>query len=95
LLSLSCSHESPGSRGTRFRKSWYVASPSKVWRFLCLPPGVTLKNATWCLFCVECFVRISEETATFALNSFNWLVFITVVESVYCAVWTDPLYKAD
>jgi hypothetical protein len=25
----------------------------------------------------------------------NWLVFITVVESVYCAVVTDSLYKAD
>ena len=25
----------------------------------------------------------------------NWLVFITVVESVYCAVRTDSLYKAD
>ena len=47
------------------------------------------------LLCVECFVRISEQTATFALYIINWLVFITMVESVYCAVRTDCLYKAD
>jgi hypothetical protein len=41
------------------------------------------------------FVRISENTATFALYVINWLVFITVVESVYSAVRTDSLYKAD
>jgi len=34
-------------------------------------------------------------TATFALYGINWLVFITVVESVYSAVRTDSLYKAD
>ena len=33
--------------------------------------------------------------ATFALCIINCLVFITVVEGVYCAVRTDPLYKAD
>ena len=38
---------------------------------------------------------ISEQTATFALYSINWLVFVTVVEGVYCAVRTDFLYKAD
>ena len=42
-----------------------------------------------------CFVRISEQTGTFALYIINWLVFITVVGSVYCAVRTDSLYKAD
>ena len=47
------------------------------------------------LACVECFVRISEQTATFALYIINWLAFITVVGSVYCAVRTDSLYKAD
>ena len=43
---------------------------------------------------VQCFVRISEQTATFALYIINLLAFITVVESVYCAVRTDSLYKA-
>ena len=44
---------------------------------------------------LECFVRISEQTATFALYTINWLAFINMVGSVYCAVWTDSLYKAD
>ena len=42
-----------------------------------------------------CFVRISEQTATFALHCINWLVFITVVESVYSAVRTESLYNTD
>jgi hypothetical protein len=42
-----------------------------------------------------CFVRISEQTAAFALYFINWLVFITVVESVYNAVRAYSLYKAD
>ena len=46
-------------------------------------------------FTLRCFVRISEQTATFALYSINWLAFITVVENVYCAVRTDSLYEAD
>jgi hypothetical protein len=40
-------------------------------------------------------VWISEQTATFALYVINRLVFITAVESVYGAVRTDCLYKAD
>ena len=38
---------------------------------------------------------ILEQTMTFALYSINWLAFITMVESVYCVVRIDPLYKAD
>ena len=56
--------------------------------------GLTFKNSTWCSLCVECFVRISEQTATFALYSINWLVFITEMKSVYCAVRTGSLNKA-
>jgi hypothetical protein len=41
------------------------------------------------------FVGISEQTAIFALYIINWLVSITMVESVYSAVRTDSLYKAD
>jgi hypothetical protein len=33
-----------------------------------------------------CFARISEQTATFALENIKRLVFITEVESVYSAV---------
>jgi hypothetical protein len=42
-----------------------------------------------------CFVRISEETATFALYNIKRLVFVTEVESVYCAVRAESLYKTD
>ena len=42
-----------------------------------------------------CFVWIWEQTANFALRNIKRLVFITVVESVYSAVRTDALYKAD
>jgi hypothetical protein len=63
--------------------------------FFYVPPGLTLKISAWCSLCVECFVRISEQTATFAVYVINWLVFITVAESVYSAVRTDCLYKAD
>jgi hypothetical protein len=42
-----------------------------------------------------CFVRISEQTATFALYSIKRLVFIAEVESVYRAVRTESLYKTD
>jgi len=39
-----------------------------------------------------CFVSISEQTAMLSLYSINWLVFITVTGSVYCAVRTGSLY---
>ena len=42
-----------------------------------------------------CFVWISEETATFALYCINWIVFITMVESVEGAVRTKSLYNTD
>ena len=42
-----------------------------------------------------CFVFIWEQTATCATYSVNWLVYTTVVESVYSAVRTNSLYKAD
>jgi hypothetical protein len=42
-----------------------------------------------------CFVRISEQTATFALQNIKRLVFVTEVESVYSAVRTESLYKTD
>ena len=58
-------------------------------------PLLSWTSDTWCSLCFECFVRISEQTTAFALYVINWLVFITVVESVYSAVRTDSLYKAD
>jgi hypothetical protein len=41
------------------------------------------------------FVRISEQTETFALQNIKRWVFITEVESVYSAVRTESLYKTD
>ena len=40
-------------------------------------------------------VNFSEQTAAFGVYGINWLVSIAVVESVYNAVRTDCLYKAD
>ena len=40
-------------------------------------------------------MRMSEQTAAFADVYIKGLVFVTVVESVYSAVRTDSLYKAD
>jgi len=40
-------------------------------------------------------VRISEQTAASAVYAINRLVFIIAAESVYSAVRTDSLYKAD
>jgi len=39
-----------------------------------------------------CFVWISEQTAIISLYNINWLVFITEMECVYCAVRTGYLY---
>ena len=40
-----------------------------------------------------CFVCLSEETVTFALYIINRLVFITEVESIYCAAHTESLHN--
>jgi hypothetical protein len=42
-----------------------------------------------------CFVRISEQTAMFALKNIKKLVFITEVDSVYSALRAETLYKTD
>jgi hypothetical protein len=42
-----------------------------------------------------CFVRISEQTATFALYDIDRLFYITEVESVYSAVRTESLNKTN
>ena len=51
--------------------------------------SLTLNNRTFCPHSVfMCFVWIWEQTAIISLYSINWLVFITEVWSVYCAVRT-------
>ena len=41
-----------------------------------------------------CVLYLSEQTATCATYSINWLVFITEMKSVYSAVRTGSLNKA-
>jgi hypothetical protein len=57
--------------------------------------GLTFKISTWCSLYFDCFVRISEQTATFCFCTIKWLTFITETECVYSAVRTDSLHKAD
>ena len=61
----------PGYRDTAIevtsRITWAMHSPFKAYQFLYVRPVVAFKNSTWRSLCVECFVRISEQTATFAL----------------------------
>ena len=55
---------------------------------------LTFNNCTFCLHCIQCFVFIWEQTATCTTYSINWLVFMTEMKSVYCAVRTGSLTKA-
>ena len=68
----------------------------KAYRLLYVPPCLKFKkilHADYIAFMY--FVRISEQTATFALYCINSLAFITEVESVYCAVRIESLYNTD
>jgi len=50
---------------------------------------ITFTNSTFCPHSVfMCFVWIWEQTAIISLYSINWLVCITEIECVYCAVRT-------
>ena len=50
------------------------------------------RHSTFCPHSVfMCSVRISEQTAIIPLYSINWLVFITELERVHCAVRTGSL----
>ena len=64
--------------------------------FKCLlyvPRGVTFSNSTFCPHSVlMCFVWIWEQTVIISLYSINWLVFITKMDCVYCAVQTGCLW---
>jgi hypothetical protein len=54
--------------------------------------SLTFSNSTFCPQSVfMCFVWIWEQTAIISLYSINWLVFITEIWSVYCAVRTEYL----
>jgi len=54
--------------------------------------SLTFNNPTFCPHSVfMCFVYIWEQTANISLYSINWLVFITEMECIYCAVQTEFL----
>ena len=54
-----------------------------------------IHNSTFCPNNVfMCFVWISEQTAIISLYNINWLVFITEMGRVYCAVRTESLYNS-
>jgi hypothetical protein len=54
--------------------------------------SLTLINSTFCPHSVfMCLVWISEQTAIISLYNINWLVCITEMEGVYCAVRTGSL----
>jgi hypothetical protein len=58
------------------------------------PTGLTIKNFTFRHTVFVCFVFISEQITSFVLYNANWLVFITEMKSVYCAVRIGSLNKA-
>jgi hypothetical protein len=63
-------------------------TPKAQW-LLYVPPRLTFTNSKFCPHSVfMCFVWISEQTAIISLYSINWLVCITEMECVYCAVRT-------
>ena len=74
------------------RFSWHLLWTSCYWLHDA-PTSLTFKNRTLCPHFM-CFIFIWEQTATCATYIINWLVFITEMKSVYCAVWTGSLNKA-
>jgi len=69
--------------------------PFEASRLLYVPPGLTLKFIDGAHIAFMCLVRISQQTATFALHNISRLACITKLGSVYCEVRTDSLYKTD
>jgi len=69
--------------------------PFESSRLIYVPPGLTLQFLHGAHSAFMCSVRISQQTATFALHNISRLVRITKLGSVYCAVRTDSLYKPE
>jgi len=67
---------------------------SKAQWSLNVPQGLTFNNSMFCPYSAFVwFVWIWEQTAIISLYDINWLVCITEMESVYCAVRTGYLNK--
>ena len=70
--------------------------PSRAYWLHDAPTGWAFNNFAFCPHSVQylCFMFISKQTAIISLYSTDWLVFITEMKSVYCAVRTGCLNKA-
>ena len=53
--------------------------------------NITKNSAFWSHSAFTCFVWISEQTAIISPDNIKWLVFVTRMECVYCAVRAEPL----
>ena len=70
----------------------FAVQPFKSQYLLCVLPGLTFRNSTFCPRSVFiCFAWIAEQTAIISLYSIKWLVFITETECVYCAARAESL----
>ena len=65
----------------------------KAYRLLYVQPALNLKKFCMLITLHLCILCGSEETVPFALYVFSRSVFITEVESVYCAVRFESLYN--
>jgi len=75
-------------QGVRVAENMLLQSPVVT---ICTA-SLTFNNSTFCPQSVfVCFVWVSEQTAIISLHSINWLVCITEIQSVYCAVRTECL----
>jgi hypothetical protein len=76
-------------------KEKHVASlqqPVNAKLSLYVQPGLTFTNSIFCPHSAcMCFVRISIQTAIISLYDIIWLVIITEMECVYCAVRAGSL----
>jgi hypothetical protein len=68
--------------------------PFKAQRFLYVPPGLTFKNST-ARFALSVLYGSQHRQRPLLYTSLTDLIFITVMKSVYSAVRTDSLYKAE
>jgi len=76
--------------------SWFSSLTPKSQVVTIYTTSLTFNNSTFCPHSVfMCFVWISGQTAIIYLYSINWLVFITEIWCVYCAMRTGSMCIID
>jgi len=80
---------------SKFASTFHYIDLLKPSGFLTYHEAIYLKILHGARFALNVFLRMSEQTAAFAVYDIKGLVFITVMESVYSAVRTDSLYRGD